>query len=278
MSNTFRKYYYSIREICYGSGYITLLSISIITLIVYILFLFFENREIIPLLIGTLNKNVFASNTDYVTFLESLNFNRELTILIPILCTIILLVNPANQLKSNTLNRILPIAAKDKVISFLIIILGCTIISNFIIVLLDCAIIQYLRSKYLNEVLTLQESIGELYKYRIKNGYLFSADYSPFIESTKRLSGMLILSLVFNTLILVFNLLFHKYSIIKGISLIVSIVFIAFYLRNSFIKIDRNMTIDVTSYAYETVYYIYFPILFICLILSFYFLLKQKEN
>ena len=278
MRNTLKKHYYSIREICHGSGYISLLSITLITLLLYVLSLFFANKQIIPLLIGTLNKNAFASNTEYLIFLESLNFNNELTIIIPILCTIILLVNPTNQLKSNTLNRILPIAAKDKVISFLVIIIGCTIISIFITTLLDFAIKKYLRSKYFNEVLTLQESIGELYKYRTRNGYLFSVDYSPFLNSTKHLSSILILSLVCNTLIINFILLFQKYSIIKGISLIVSVLFIAFYLRNSLIKMNHNMALEVTSYAYETVYYIYFPIMFICLIMSFYFLLKQKEN
>lgn len=278
MKEKLKNSYYICREICLGSGRITILSVLIITIILYIFYFMYENSAILPLLTGNLNKNNFLSTEHYLEYIESLRLNLELTLLIPVLSTIILLIKPSNQLKTNTLNRLLPITLFERVVSFMIIIFVSTLFSYGIVIVLDYVILYFIRSQYLHEVLSLQESIGELYKKKVMNGYLFSLESSfNFIAYIKRLPACIILSMVFNTIVLVINFLFEKYSIIKGVVLIFMVLFVAMYLRRINISYHSS-TVNTHFNAYPIVYYIYFPLIFICALFAFYYLLKQKER
>lgn len=277
MKETLKSLYYACREICLGSGRISILSIVITTLVVYTLFFVTGNQQILSLLIGTTSKESFPSAQSYLQFLESVGSINELHILIPILSTIILLIPPTSQLKANVLNKLLPIAAWQKTMAFMLIILSCTILSLCLVQLLDYGITQYIRVKYLPEVITLQESFGELYKNKVSRGSIFSADNNQFSDYSKHIRAIITLSLVFNTILLVTNLLFNKHSIIKGVGLIILTLFIAVNIRTALLK-NGDQTMHLNSFTYETVYFIYFPVIFMLFLFAFYFLLKQKES
>lgn len=278
MKEKIKNFYYALREICQGSGKISLLSILIITVIIYGFLFITSNQQILPLLTSNINKQAFPSTQEYLTYLESRRIDLDINKLVPILSTIVLLIVPIGELKTNIALRLLPISIWTKIIALLIIIVTVTILSFGIVQLLDYGILHYIRAQYLSEVINLNESIGELYKKN--NGgisFLFDPSYANSFKGIRDLSTIIIISLVFNTISLVINLIFNKYSLVKGIGLAAIVMYIAFNLRQA-ITHYGGTTIETNSIVYTTVYYIYFPILFICFLLSFYYLLKQKER
>lgn len=278
MKNKIKNFYYIIREISQGSGRISLTSISLITFLIYSIIFFFNNKLVLSLLFGKINKHTFPTVAEYLHYLESCTIDSEINILVPVLTTMVLLIVPTIQQKTNIAIKLLPTSNWLTIMAWTMIIICITTLSIGIVQVLDYGIKYYLRAKYLTEIIALQESIGVLYKGEThNNSFWFLSNFKFSFNDLRKLYSILMLSLVLNTIIVVMNLLFKKYSMIKTLVLIILVFYLGYNLR-VFILDHGSLTTEVYLNIYNLVYFVYFPILFICFLCSFYYLLKQKEG
>ena len=275
MKETFEDLRNAIREICQGSGNINFLSILITTIIVYLGFLIISSRNLFFLLIGLYPVAEFESSQAYLNFLENIELD-ELGILVPIIVVIILIMFSIKKLKESVQNRLLPISPALKVVAFICIVLFITLFSTAIVWVMDLAIIKYTKYTYLSKVIDLQESMLDFYK-PLPYNKLFSNGYESYRLGSKRYMILPILSVLIFTIMAVFELYFKKYSIIKGVITIIIIVATSLLL-NFLIEKQDHASINVRLSSDTIFLNIFFPIIIICGILSFYFLLKQRED
>ncbi|MCA5004507.1 hypothetical protein [Sphingobacterium bovistauri] len=266
LKNTLR----SIREICQGSSNISIQQILLRTFLILLAYLFISSKEVIVLLVGLKNSSTFKSEMDYLTFLENLRID-ELTILVPIICTLTFIISSSVYYRRSSQLQMLPISPIEKIISYIVVIVGITIISLLFNYGLQYIIVYSLQKIYQPELIVMQEKIGELYK-TISQDYILSTNYSIRVSPY----SVLLISLVANLFILVSNLLFRKFGIIKGILLVISVAVVAALVHRT-ILMTAGTSIDI-NIAYDIVYFIYLPIMISCMILSFYFLLKEREG
>ena len=173
MKNKIKNFYFIIREICQGSRRISLLSISVITFLIYSIIFSFNNQWVLSLLFGKINKHSFPTVAEYLHYLESCTIDSEINILVPILTPMVLLIIPTIQQKTNIAIKLLPTTNWLTVVAFTVIIICVTTLSMGIVQVLDYGIKYYLRAKYLTEIIALQESIGVLYKGETHNNFGF---------------------------------------------------------------------------------------------------------
>jgi hypothetical protein len=261
---------YTIREICFGSNDITISRILLRTFLILLAYLMVSNRDMISLLTGFTSVSSFKSNADFLEFLEKLKID-ELTVLVPIVCTLTFTISSSIYYKRSSQLQILPISPIEKIFSYLVVILAITIISLFFNFGLQYVLVYIIQKMYQSEMIILQEEIGDLYKYLDKN-YVLSTDYEIRISTFP----VIIISLSANLFILVSNMLFTKLGIIKGILLVI-LTLVAAALVHRWI-INFSGTNISTNVAYDIFYSVYLPLVIICMICCLYFLLKQKEG
>lgn len=260
---------HTIREICLGSNDIKISSILLRTFLILVAYLLINNRDLISLLTGFTSVSSFQSEAEYLEFLEKLRID-ELTVLVPIVCTLTFMISSAIYYKRSSQLQMLPISSIEKIISYVVVILGITTISLFFNFGLQYTLVYAIQKMYQPEMITLQEKIGDLYK-SLDKSYILSAGYEIRISTFP----VIVISLTANLFILVSNLLFKKFGIIKSILLVILILAAAAPVHR-WIIITGAPNIS-TNVVYYNVYSIYLPVVIICMIGCFYFLLKQRE-
>lgn len=265
----------AIREIWQGSGTISIRSIAIITFTLYVAFTIVVNNNLFLLIAQFKGTEDFHNKESYLYFLENQNIN-EINILIPTVCTLLLLIQPLRQIKSNVVNRLLPVTPTVRIIALLITITLVTLISVSLVYLLDQCIIYYIRKTYLPETISLQESFGDLYK-NIPNDRVLAPDFVYSKLHLLALAGITFVSLVANILFSIISLLFQRYSVIKGLVLIIAVVAVSallhYKIQDSLLP-HTVMPTNVNLWSRS----LYPYLLWFSLVFGLFYLLKEREE
>lgn len=268
--------YRAIREIWKGSGIISAWSIAITTLSLYIAFTLTANSNLFLLLLKFKGIEDFRNKESYLSFLENIHID-EINIFIPIICTLLLLIYPLKHIKSNISNRLLPISPIARITALGITIILITWTSTFLVYLLDESIIYYIRRAHLAETISLQESFGDLYR-SIPDNRILATDFVYGTITPQSIAVITFLSLITNILFIIIGLLFHRYSIIKGLVLIIAVVATGVLLRDKIqdsLSPHTVMAVDIDLRWSHTLY----PyLLLLSLVSGLYYLLKEREE
>lgn len=272
MKAHFKDIYYAAREICKGSGNINLLSIGLITGVVYIAYLLLVNRELFFLLTSIKGREDYESIDIYIYQLQSFQI-QNINVLIPAVVSFILFIGPSQQIKKNMQNRLLPTAPWVRIISLLLVTFTIAATSATTTYLLDQGIIAYTRYRFMPELTLICESMGHLYR-QIPDMYILSTDYqypTPF--------GLWVICvfLIAPTIILItlnVNLIFQRHSSLKGVFLVFSVVFVGLLLHDNIRPIPSSVISTTVNWTPT----IYFLVLLISLTLSLFYLFKEREG
>lgn len=263
-------YKYS-REICRSTARINLLSIALITLIVYFVYLIIFNQDFLFFLTNIKGLEDYNSTDDYMLSLEALHIN-EMSLLIPIGVVIILFIAPSEYIKRDLQNRLLPVSTGVRVVTIILVSLYIALVSSTVVVLLDHALIAYMRFRFLDEISAFRESTGDLY-HQLPNNAILSSSYSYFIPFSKWLSMCLLIPFI-NVLILNMAMLFARYSIIKGVLFLGIIIFIVITLYNS----QQPIPSTVIAVDVPWITNLYSWVIMACLLLTLFFVFKEREG
>lgn len=277
MKESIQEIRLTLREMCKGSNNITLLRALLAPISTYLVFLLVNNRHLFYLLLGLYDVSDFESESSYLLFLEGIKLD-EISLIVPIISTIILLIPTHINFKKNPQLRLLPIKNWVKIAAYIFITFIATIIAITIVVLLDYSIPHLVHHLYYEEAVALQEKMGDLYKQVNSQSIIFWPNDNPLFIA-KKFSGIVSLSLFFNLLTWIIFHLFKKYSLIKSIIAIVIILMTSFITRTAIE--DNNSQLewyDLPKGGYNSFYYAYVPLLILLFLMTIYYQLKQKEE
>lgn len=272
--NSFKNILKTMREMWSSNG-TNLVSITVQTVAIYIIFLYINNKELISLLIGQKTIADFKEINQYIETLQNLEIDRT-NLLIPVIVSVCINIPSLIQLKSSILNRLLPISTKTRLISILTTVITTTTLSLALVILLDYLLVLITKNNLSANLVTAQESLGQLYM-QISSEKILSTEYKSFYN----ISSLIILNysfvLLFNLLAFNIGLFFQRYSWIKGgaILILTLIISLYFYENNRSITPKSEVYLIADGFQMPTTFFI---ILIITLSTSLYHLLKEREE
>ena len=277
MKETLQQIRFATRELCQGSNHITLLSALIAPIFIYFIIMWLGNSDLFWSLVRFPDKSEFDTDADYLHYLEGIMLD-EITIIVPIISTVILLIPTHVRFKNNPQLRLLPIKNWVKIAAYVFIVLILTAIAISVVILLDYAIPLHVHRLYYEEAIALQESMGDLYKRVDSRSVIFWPNNEALFIGRK-FSGIISLSIFFNLLVWILFNLFQKYSLVKSIIGIFLLLGISFNVRS---YIDASFRTISVSYnypmaGYNSFYYVYVPLLIILFLITIYYQLKERE-
>lgn len=273
--NFYKSLLHTLREISRGSGKINIITVGIYTLTLYFAFLVGFNSEFIALLIKNKTASDFKSIHEYIAALSSLELDRTYFI-VPGLVSIMLLIPYVLNIKSNTLNRLLPISIHTRIVAIFISILFITSLSLGMIILLNQLVLLFTRYSLLPELIKALESIGELYK-QLPSEYMLSQDYVELHYITPIIIIVYVFSLFLNIIMFNVGLFFKTYSWFKGLAVFLFTLFAITYFHSKhrfasasepYLTLQRDV-----SFPFIVMFFI-----IAMLTMSLYFLLKEREE
>lgn len=277
MKVTLQQICFAMREMCKGSNSISLLSSLIAPIVLYFIIIWLGNSDLFWSLVRFPDKSEFDTDADYLHYLEGIMLDK-ITIIVPIISTVILLIPSHVRFKNNPQLRLLPIKNWVKIAAYVFIVLVLTAIAISVVTVLDYAIQFHVHRLYYEEAIAIQESMGDLYK-RVDSRSVIFWPNNEVLFIGRKFSGIISLSLFFNLLLWILFHLFKKFSLIKSIIGIFLLLGISFNVRS---YIDASFRTISVSYnypiaGYNSFYYVYVPLLIILFLITIYYQLKQRE-
>lgn len=203
--------------------------------------------------------------------LEALHIN-SINIITPLVIPIIVFIAPSEFIKQAPQNRLLPVSTGVRVVAVILVSLVIALVSSAVVVLLDHALIAYMRYRFLDEVIAFRESIGELYR-QLPNNAILSTSYSSSIPFSMWLS-MCLLTPFINMFNLITKMIFPRYSMVKGVLAVGIILLITILLKG----VSQPIPSAVLAIDVSWITNLYSWILMACLLLTLFFVFKEREG
>jgi|SRR5690606_20245247 len=272
---TYQNLTYSIREICRGSGVINLATISIATVVLYILLGFFLNRDIFIFLMET-NSDIQNSGNSLRNSLEKLHYQNIHMLLIPLINVVIFMEVPLKEQISNQLIRTLPISPLTRLLAIAISIVYIATVSLILIIIIDFGIIYYIRTLYMQKLIELQEGIGILHT-QLEMNKIFSTNLNYInILGLSESIFVIFYAVLFGFIRLNVLQFFDNYSFTKTFLIVGILIFAVNKFLSNFLDLSSANTEQMQV---DTPIYIVVYVLATLLILfSTYYTLKEREE
>lgn len=272
---TYQNLTYSIREICRGSGVINLATISIATVVLYILLGFFLNRDIFIFLMET-NSDIQNSGNSLRNSLEKLHYQNIHMLLIPLINVVIFMEVPLKEQISNQLIRTLPISPLTRLLAIAISIVYIATVSLILIIIIDFGIIYYIRTLYMQKLIELQEGIGILHT-QLEMNKIFSTNLNYInILGLSESIFVIFYAVLFGFIRLNVLQFFDNYSFTKTFLIVGILIFAVNKFLSNFLDLSSANTEQMQ--VNTPIYIVVYVLATLLILFSTYYTLKEREE
>jgi len=272
---TYQNLTYSIREICRGSGVINLATISIATVVLYILLGFFLNRDIFIFLMET-NSDIQNSGNSLRNSLEKLHYRNIHMLLIPLINVVIFMEVPLKEQISNQLIRTLPISPLTRLLAIAISIVYIATVSLILIIIIDFGIIYYIRTLYMQKLIELQEGIGILHT-QLEMNKIFSTNLNYInILGLSESIFVIFYAVLFGFIRLNVLQFFDNYSFTKTFLIVGILIFAVNKFLSNFLDLSSANTEQMQ--VNTPIYIVVYVLATLLILFSTYYTLKEREE